>query len=171
MSGNILDFRDGKGMGFPMNARQGLLKRLDKAWCEFRESYAGMTDVELLRPGVTGSWSVRDIIVHVTTWEKEALKYLPLSLQGKRPPRYSVMYGGIDAFNAQTIESKKGLTLPEVLKRQIEVHRQLIHFIESAPEESLSCKTRFVHRLRMDTYGHYSKHALAIRRWRNANDK
>ena len=30
--------------------------------------------------GVTGSWSVKDIIAHVTTWEEEALKHLPLIL-------------------------------------------------------------------------------------------
>ena len=27
-----------------------------------------------------GEWSVKDILAHVTTWEEEALKYLPLIL-------------------------------------------------------------------------------------------
>jgi hypothetical protein len=35
-----------------------------------------------------GEWSVKDILAHVTTWEEEALKYLPLILTGGRPPRY-----------------------------------------------------------------------------------
>src|SRR5216684_2621940 len=84
-----------------MDRRQQLLKRLDKAWCVFKDSYAGLPDSKLLELGVTGAWSVRDIIAHVTTWEEEALKHLPLVLRGKRPPRYSVTYGGIDAFNAR----------------------------------------------------------------------
>ena len=53
----------------------------------FNESYAGLSDVELMEPGVTGAWSVRDILAHVTTWEEEALKHLPLILKGGTPPR------------------------------------------------------------------------------------
>ena len=41
--------------------RPGLLKRLDTAWGAFQESYAGLSAAELMEPGVTGDWSVRDI--------------------------------------------------------------------------------------------------------------
>jgi hypothetical protein len=78
--------------------KQQLLKKLDKAWAEIRESYAGLSDARMMEPGVTGTWSVKDILAHVTTWEEEALKYLPLIAKGGRPPRYSVKYGGINAF-------------------------------------------------------------------------
>src|SRR5438067_11831977 len=110
-----------------MGDRRQLLKRLDTAWGAFKESYAGLSDAQLMEPGVTGSWSVRDIIAHVTTWEEEALKYLPVILKGARPPRYSVTYGGIDAFNALTTKQKKGLSLPEVLRQMKNTHRRLIH--------------------------------------------
>jgi hypothetical protein len=56
--------------------RRQLLKQLDKAWVAFNESYAGLSDAQLMAPGVTGAWSVRDILAHVTTWEEEALKHL-----------------------------------------------------------------------------------------------
>jgi hypothetical protein len=51
---------------------------------------------------------------------------------GKRPPRYSVTYGGIDASNAQTTEQKKNLSLLEVFRHQEEVHHRLIELIEPA---------------------------------------
>ena len=156
-----------KEYGFSMNNRQRLLERLERAWDEFRESYAGLSRPELLKAGVTGHWSVRDIIAHVTTWEEEALKHLPLVLQGSRLPRYSQKYGGIDAFNAMMTAKKKDLSLPEVLREQDEIHGRLIDFIDSVPEEQLDSKTRFCHRLRLDTYGHYRKHSEAIRKWRN----
>ena len=38
-----------------------LLNRLDRAWEALKASYAGLSDSELLEPGVTGTWSVRDI--------------------------------------------------------------------------------------------------------------
>jgi hypothetical protein len=131
-----------------------------------KESYAGLSDAELLEPGVAGSWSVRDVIAHVTWWEEEALTHLPLILAGGRPPRYSVTYGGIDAFNAKMTERKKDLPLSEVLRQRDDTHRRLIALIESAPDDQVTAETRFRRRLRLDTYGHYPKHAQAIRKWR-----
>jgi hypothetical protein len=151
--------------------RRQLLKRLEAAWQAFRESYAGLSDAELAEPGVTAAWSVRDVLAHVTTWEEEALEHLPLILQGGRPPRYSVVYGGIDAFNARMTEEKRGLALSEILRRQGEVHRRLVDLVERAPEEQLAGDTRFRRRLRLDTYGHYAKHAEAIWRWRRRRAK
>jgi hypothetical protein len=148
--------------------RRGLLQQLDEAWTTFRESYAGLSDAELLESGVTGAWSVRDIIAHVTWWEEEALAHLPLILAGGTPPRYSVTHGGIDAFNAGMTEQRKHLSLAEVLARQDEVHRRLIAFVGSIAEDQTTAGTRFRRRLRLDTYGHYPKHAAAIRAWRES---
>jgi hypothetical protein len=146
--------------------RQQLLRRLDKAWIAFRESYDGLPEARLLEPGVTGTWSVRDLLAHVTTWEEEALKNLPLILKGGKPAPYSVKYGGIDAFNAQMTEQKRHLSLSDVLRQLDETHRRLIDFIQRAPEDQFLTETRFRHRLRLDTYSHYPKHAEAIRKWR-----
>jgi hypothetical protein len=143
-----------------------LLQRLDKAWVAFRTSYLGLSEPELSAPGVVGNWSVRDIIAHVTTWEEEALKHLPLIMKDGKPPRYSVTYGGINAFNRLMTERKQGLHLSEVLQQQEGIHRRLVDFIQGAPEELFVRETRFRHRLRMDTYSHYPKHTEAIRKWR-----
>jgi hypothetical protein len=146
--------------------RQQLLKQLDKAWAAIKESYAGLSDSQLTEPGVTGHWSVKDILAHVTTWEEEALRYLPLIIKGGKPARYSLQYGGIDAFNAQMTEQKRGLSVSDVLRQLDETHRRLIDYVQSAPEEQFTRETRFRRRLRLDTYSHYPKHAKAIREWR-----
>ena len=143
-----------------------LLRRLDAAWGAFKASYAGLSDAQLMKPGVTGDWSVRDILAHVTTWEEEALTHLPLILEGGTPPRYSVKYGGIDAFNARMTEQKARLSLSAVRRQLDGTHRRLIDFIQRAPEDQLSRETRFRRRLRLDTYSHYPQHAEAIRQWR-----
>jgi hypothetical protein len=144
-----------------------VLARLQTAWADFEDSYAGLTDDELLIPGVQGNWSVRDIIAHVTWWEEEALKHLPLIKEGGRPPRYSVKYGGIDAFNARMTEARRGLSLAEVLRQHAAVHDRLLEYVRGAPEELYLRETRFRRRLRLDAWAHYPLHARAIRRWRN----
>ena len=112
--------------------RQQLLRRLDKAWIAFKDSYA----------------------------------HLPAVLEGKTPPRYSVTYGGIDAFNAVMTKKKAGWSLAEVYRRQEDIHRQIIDTVVSTPDAPLTRETRYRRRLRLDTYGHYPRHTEAIRRWR-----
>jgi uncharacterized protein (DUF305 family) len=145
-----------------------VLTKLDSAWRDFENSYSGLSDGQLLLSGVTGQWSVRDIIAHVTWWEEEALEHLPLIRTGGRPPRYSVKYGGIDAFNALKTAERRGLSLNEVRKQHDEVHEQLVEYVRASPAELFARETRFRRRLRLDTYGHYPGHARAIRKWRTA---
>lgn len=146
--------------------RKQVLAKLEKAWQEFNQSFDGLTEEQMLRAGVMEDWSVRDLIAHVNWWEEESLKHLPHVLQGKRPPRYSVLYGGIDAFNAQMTEQKRGLSLDEVRRQAAETHRRLVAYLATVPEELFATETRFRHRLRMDTYSHYHIHTAAIVAWR-----
>ena len=151
--------------------KQQLLAQLDRAWAALGEAYEGLAEAHLTEPGVVGDWSAKDVLAHVTTWEEEALKYLPLILEGRRPPRYSTQYGGIDAFNAQMTEQKRHLSLAEVLRQLDETHRRLIDYVNSAPEEQFTHETRFRRRLRLDTYSHYPIHTRGIVEWRERSGK
>lgn len=144
-----------------------ILEKLERTWQAFQTSFAGMSDEQMVEPGVTADWSVKDTLAHVTWWEEEALKHLPYILQGGRPPRYADLYGGIDAFNAQMAEQKRLLSLSEVRSQLELTHARLIQYIQGVPEEQFAAETRFRRRLRLDTYGHYPLHARAIEEWRN----
>lgn len=146
--------------------KQQLLEKLDRAWMDFNQTYAGLSEAQLTRPGVTEGWSVKDILAHVTTWEEEALKYIPYILRGEKLPRYKDQYGGIDAFNALMTAQKQKLSLSDVLRQLEDTHRRLIALIQSVPEDQITTETPFRHRLRLDTYSHYPIHAGAIRAWR-----
>lgn len=146
--------------------REQLLARIDVAWAAFHNSYSGLADERLVESGVAGDWSVKDVIAHVTWWEEEALTHLPHMVEGGRPPRYSVMYGGIDAFNALMAERKRALSLAGVRRQAAETHERLIAYVGSVPEELITRETRFRRRLRLDTYSHYPIHTEAIRSWR-----
>ena len=146
--------------------RQQLLKKIDAAWRVFNDSFAGLSDAQLAQPDVTGDWSVKDLLAHVTTWEREALAHLPHILEGQRPPRYADLYGGIDTFNALKAREGQALSLAEVRARLEDTHRQLIDYLLTAPEEQFTTETRFRRRIRLDTYSHYPVHTQAILAWR-----
>ncbi len=149
--------------------REQLLKKIDTPWAALRASYAGLNEAQLAQPGVTGDWSVIDILAHVSAWENEALTHLPHILEGKRPPKYSDLYGGIDAFNALKVRESRAVSPAEVLTRVEATHRQLVDYLESAPAEQLATETRFRRRIRLDTYSHYPIHTQGIREWRAHN--
>jgi DinB superfamily len=144
---------------------QRLLNRLEAAWTALTDSYAGLPEARLIEPGVVDDWSVKDILAHVTTWEQEALKHLPLIIAGGTPPRYAAQ-GGIDAFNARATEDGRRMSLAEVLRRRDETHALLVEFIRGQPAGTFGGRTRARRRLRLDTYGHYPEHTAAIRAWR-----
>jgi hypothetical protein len=146
-------------------SRRRVLARVDAEWTAFKESYAGLPRAQMTVPGVTGNWSVKDVLAHVTTWEGEALKYIPLLRAGGRPPRY-VTFGGLDAFNAKRSAEKRRRSLATVLRQLDDTHRRLRALIERLPEAELARETRVRRRIRLETFGHYPEHAAAIRRWR-----
>jgi len=147
-----------------------LLATLAQRWEEFINSYDGLPAEALVEPGVVGDWSIKNMIAHVSIWEMEAIKHLPVIAAGNRPPRYSVTYGGIDAFNDQMMAKMLGLSLEETLRQRDDTHQQLIGYLRSLPSEILATNERFRRRLRLDTYGHYAIHTADIQAWQ-ANRK
>ena len=142
-----------------------LLQRLDAAWTDLARSYAGLSDAQMTVSGVIEDWSIKDIIAHVTTWEAEALKHLPVIMAGGAPPRY-VTYGGLDAFNLRMSRQMRELSLANVLHQRDDTHERLVDFVRNAPQDTFAGETRARRRLRLDSYSHYPLHAEAIREWR-----
>jgi len=146
--------------------RQQVLNKLEAAWVDFHQSYAGLTPAQMVQPGVMDNWSVKDLIAHVGWWEEETLKHLPGVLNKIRPPKYSDLYGGLDAFNALMTQKWQPLSMEQIHRKVDQTHAELVAYLRDIPEEQFSSKTRFYHRLRVDTFGHYPFHTQAIRDWR-----
>jgi hypothetical protein len=143
-----------------------LLTLIADTWTALQSSYAGLTPEQLQQPGVSGEWSIKDILAHVTVWEAEALEHLPHMARGEKNPSYRRLYGGIDAFNDLMIARKRELSLDAVLRDLDETHARLVEYVANAPEEQFSSKSRCRARLGWDSHKHYPLHAQAIRKWR-----
>jgi len=146
-------------------SKEQILIQIGQEWQAFLSSFAGLTDNLLMESGAVGHWSIRDVLSHITTWEEEALKVLPLILEGKPIPRYT-RYGGIDAFNAQEQERKRHFPLELVKDELIATHEHLLQLLTEVPDSMFSSKNRFYKRLRLDTYNHYREHIPQINKWR-----
>ncbi|MCO5221426.1 MAG: ClbS/DfsB family four-helix bundle protein [Thermomicrobiales bacterium] len=148
------------------SVRDRLRTTIESRWNALLDSFDGLTDAQMVEPGVVGDWSVKDVLAHITTWEAEALHHLPAIAEGKKPPTYASRYGSLDEFNARKFEENHARSLDEVRERLLDVHTQLLAYLETVPDELLHSKQRFRSRLRWDTYSHYAMHTAHIREWR-----
>jgi len=149
--------------------KKQVIDKLEAAWKAFVNSFDGLSDEQLLKPGVMGDWSVKDLIAHVSWWEEETLNHLPEILEGIRPQRYSVLYGGIDAFNALMTDKWRVFSLKTVVTQAKDTHYKLITYLWGVPDIYFETDTKFRRRLRLDTYGHYPIHTQAILAWRESH--
>jgi hypothetical protein len=148
--------------------REQLFARIDKHYDAFKDSLDGVPARHWQSRGVLGDWTLKDVVCHVTTWEEEALKALPLIMQGRQPPRYADAYGGLDAFNEMRRSEKADMSLAAARHEMESAHRELLAFLEGVDDAWFVTETPFRRRLRLDTYSHYQEHTKAVWDWRKA---
>lgn len=145
--------------------KERVLHHIEQEWKTLLESFKNLKDDIMMESGAVGYWSVRDVLAHITTWDEEALKILPLILEDKPTPRY-IRYGGIDAFNAREQERKRDYSLELIKQQLVATHKSLVNFLAECPDSAFTSKSRFIKRLRLDTINHYREHINQIIRWR-----
>jgi hypothetical protein len=148
--------------------REQLLARIDEHFRAFKDSLDGVPDRRWQIRGVMGEWTLKDVVCHVTTWEKEALKALPLITQGKPLPRYADAYGGLNAFNELRRNEKADMSVADAHLEMEATHRELLTFLDRVDDSWFVTETPFRRRLRLDTYSHYQEHTTAVWEWRRA---
>jgi uncharacterized damage-inducible protein DinB len=75
----------------------------------------GLSDEEMLEPGVCGEWSVRDILAHVAAWDRETTAMFEAMLNGERHYFLDLDEDGLEQFNQEHHEATRGALLPDVL--------------------------------------------------------
>ena len=89
------------------------------------------------QPGVNGDWSMKDIVAHLTGWNRWLVARLQAA-GGREPepsPPWPAHLQTDDEINAWIYESYRGRSVRDVLEETQHVHRQLVAVIESLPDD------------------------------------
>lgn len=91
------------------------------------------------QPGVTGHWSVKDIVAHLTGWRRRTVARLQAAQRGdpEPPAPWSPNLQTDDEINVWIYESSRGLAVRQVLDESHEVFQQLLTAVEGLPDEVL----------------------------------
>jgi hypothetical protein len=90
------------------------------------------------QPGVNGDWSMKDIIAHLTGWNRWLVARLQAAAQGapEPPPPWPAHRQTEIEINAWIYESNRGRSVSEVLDEMHQVHQQFLTVIEDLPDEA-----------------------------------
>jgi uncharacterized damage-inducible protein DinB len=78
-------------------------------------SFAGLTDEQMLQPGVDGDHSVRDILANVAAWDRGYAEMFRAMLAGERHPMLDMDEEGIDRFNQEQAQADSDTPLDQVI--------------------------------------------------------
>src|SRR4051812_32815028 len=67
-------------------SRQMLAGQVNDGRERLLESFAGLSDEDMLLPGVADDWSVRDLLAHIAAWERASTEAYRMMLADERPP-------------------------------------------------------------------------------------
>jgi hypothetical protein len=132
--------------------------------------------------GVTGHWSIKDIIAHIWAYEQYIADRLNEILHGESYvpckthnaleafldefgyPDFGSPLLDDDAANAWVFEKFRNIPLEEIVAQEIQAFTSIVSALEVMPEESIK-RHHLLERVADNTYHHYRDHIRDIRAW------
>jgi hypothetical protein len=89
--------------------------------------------------GVTGHWSIKDSVAHLTGWRRQTVARLQAAQRGEPdpPPPWPAHLQTDDEINAWIYAANHGRSVQEVLDESHHVFQQLLTAIEGLPDKVL----------------------------------
>jgi len=114
-----------------------------------------LTEKQMLRPGVTGDWSVKDILAHLTWWEQDLIWKITSGWEIDPDPKQDLW--ATDHANALIVEARRETPLAVVLADFQRSYQRILQMVEGFTEKDLA-NTNLYNALVINTASHYAEH-------------
>ncbi len=153
--------------------KQELLNQIESERRRLEATLAQLSEEQVLRPGVEGEWSVKDILIHIVVWEQRMIGWVNQGLRGERvrmlPPGDT--WDDVDRWNHETYLDHKDDSLPDVLEQFRQSYLEALSAASNVPEDALLEPGYFDWRegeplwlvVAANTCWHYKEHDESIR--------
>ncbi len=121
--------------------KEQLINRLIEARRKLMESLSALTEEEMIKNKITPEWAIKDILGHITSWEKEF--HFEIAEFLKENPKFNYTISSDNnwrEWNITQAEKKRSLTLPQIVKELDLAHLEFLNLVESLSEEQFSKK-------------------------------
>ncbi|MFA4953837.1 MAG: isochorismatase family protein [Patescibacteria group bacterium] len=122
----------------PIN-RQQLLDEAQKEYEALGKQVASFTPEEMVRPGVIGVWSIKDILAHLLEWQRMYMGWYEAGLRGQKPatPAKGYNWSELPALNQDIYERYKNAQLDAVRSQLEASHKHMLDGVGPLPEDEL----------------------------------
>jgi hypothetical protein len=157
--------------------KQELLQKIEEQHEIFSSIIEDLDESTLQLPGVIGTWSIKDILTHISRWEAELIKLLWQVRQGQKPTTAHFSGIPVDKINEQFFDESHPRPLKMVLEDYYSVRSQTLLRIETFTDQELDDSTRYRWQkgiplwqwIASDTYEHEAEHLESIKAWLKVN--
>jgi hypothetical protein len=154
------------------STRAELMAELDREWASIERICYGLSEANRIAPRSDGEWSVKDILVHLSAWEKYLLDRLSYVLTGMNP-LYPAManWDDVHRFNAIVYADNKDRPLTSVVIEFRSLYRGVMTVIEALSDEQLNQPYTYdfpddslnlLQLIRANTCDHYREHCIVM---------
>ena len=166
-------------MNTPADKAQ-LLDWISATRAELDAVIAPLSDAQVTASGAESALSVKDLLAHVSWWERRTLRALEYAARGETPPKLAAEgegEAGVNRVNAETFTANRDRPLADVRAEYAQSGRDLMAALEGYAEADLFDEEGFTRILEFpalyliagDTYLHYPDHVASIREWLDAD--
>jgi len=147
-----------------------LLEKMNCGFAAFQTLLAVLGEAQMTTVEVNGSWSIKDVLTHLTAWQRAMVDRLQAAVRNEKPALMDLTDEEIDRLNEQFYQEGKSRPLAEVLTDFRTTYLQIVEIVQVLPWEDLADAHRFAwlngtplwRYVAGDTYEHYQEHIEPI---------
>ena len=156
--------------------KEELIDVLEEKQDELYGVIEDLSEETLVTPGVSGDWSIKDILVHLVHWEAQLVTLLYQARQGNKPTTAHFSTQKEDDINSAWVLEGRERQLELILADLDGAHNQIIRRLDAFSEAELNDPKRFSWSagsplttwIAESSYAHIEEHLAQIRVWLTA---
>jgi len=143
--------------------------RIEGTYRAYETALEALNDAQLLQPGICGDWSIKDVVAHITWYEREMVSVL-----SARALLGSALWNvTLEQRNFSIFAENKDRPLEDILIDSREIHQGVMDLTKGLTEEDLLEASRFRKMppdwipwevIASNTFEHYPVHTADIRK-------
>jgi hypothetical protein len=153
-----------------MSDKATLMRAATDAFTELEQAIEGLSE-EAMSQVWLGTWGVREILVHISGWQREMIPALDGLARGESAPFPAGTYDDFDAWNARFVAARTGVKAADVLAELHGSHRDFMTAAGAVPDAHFAAGGSARDLFDNCAPGHYREHTAQIREWRRTADR
>jgi hypothetical protein len=162
-----------------MNDKHQILAALQQVFDRWQELLAGLSEAQIAEPQLAGTWSIKDTVAHLWSWQQATVARAEAALHGREPAypewweRFDPdMEKDVDRTNAWFFQSNHARPWPSVYADWKTQFRRCLELAGEIPEQAMLEPARYpwmggyaLSASFLGTVEHHQEHMDALFAW------